>query len=105
MISRCAVNWLHTSVLVFVLVSYILKTFFVDSITSLVRMCSKDKVPTVMLQNNQGFATTTEKDFVMSYRMERNPQYEEVVSILKSFGKRVSRQSVMAIPIPQSPQL
>ncbi|MBS1890027.1 MAG: hypothetical protein JST59_01935 [Actinobacteria bacterium] len=55
LITRCALNWLLTCVLAFVLLCYVLKTFFVDSIISLVKMCSKDKLPTVMLQNNMEF--------------------------------------------------
>lgn len=88
--------------LAFVIISYVLKTFFVDSIMSLARMCAKDKLPTVLVQNNQEFMAADEKDFVTSYRMDSNPNYEEIVSILRSFGKRVQRQSVMAVPLSPS---
>lgn len=69
---------------------------------SLARMCAKDKLPTVLVQNNQEFMAADEKDFVTSYRMDSNPNYEEIVSILRSFGKRVQRQSVMAVPLSPS---
>jgi hypothetical protein len=88
-ISRCAVNWLLTGILALILLIILVKTFFVDSIISLVRMCKQDKIPTVMITNNQEFTPTGDRDFITSYRMDHNPTYEDIIAIIKSFNKKI----------------
>lgn len=84
-----AINWLLTVTLVVVVVIWFFKTLFIDTILSLIAMVKKDKLPTVMLNNNQEFTPAGDRDFVTSYKMENNPAYDDIIAILKSFKKKV----------------
>lgn len=87
-LARLAGNWLLTLLLALLLVIYFLKTFLVDIVKSLVGQCKKDKVPTVFANNNQEFTPNGDKDFVNSYRMENNKEYEDIMAIRKWYSKK-----------------
>jgi hypothetical protein len=88
-IQRLRYNWPLTILLCLIVVSYFFKAFFVDVIRWFIALWRKDKVPSVMIKNSQEFTPSGDKDFVTSYRMESNKQYEDIMAILDWYSKKV----------------
>lgn len=90
LLKRIACSWLLSALLLLVVVAYILKTYFIDSIRALVSACKGDHVqlPSTVIKNNQEFTPAGDKDFINSYKLENNRDYDAIIGILKSFSKK-----------------
>lgn len=87
-LARISSVWLLTTLLVVLLVVYFLKTFLVDLIISARGLCMGDRLPSKII-DTQEFVAKGDKDFITSYRMESNTDYEDIMAIMQSFSKKV----------------
>jgi hypothetical protein len=76
-VKRMATSWLLVLVFIIVLVAYLVKLILVNCFTGVWRKYNlrHHKLPTRTLMRNKSIVLGDDRNFLKSYRIERNPDY------------------------------